>query len=103
MSLENEIGILGTKIGHIDEAVSNMNKNVNTILEKLDQQNGDLIRAKKDIDYLKEELTKTKNENETSKDNIWEEFRRRSKMTMWIVGTSISASFLAMAVLKYFG
>lgn len=103
MTIENEIGILSTKIGHIDEAVSGMNKNVNIILEKLDQQNGDLIRAKKDIEFIKKETEDNKTEHKEDISILWKELRRRDKKIMWLTGTGISVAVLIMAAFNYFG
>lgn len=102
MTIENKIAVLGSKLEHIDAAIAEMNKNVDIILEKLNQQNGDLIKAEKDIEYLKEEIKENKLEHKEEISILWSELRRRDKKTMWILTTAISAAVLIMAALNLF-
>jgi chromosome segregation ATPase len=92
-----EIAVLNNKLQHIDESIGDINRNVNAILEKINKQNGDLIKAEKDIEYLSKELDETKKEHEKEIETLWNELRRRDKKVMWIIGLVVTITMGLMA------
>ncbi len=103
MTLKDEnhdLAVINQKLQHIDEAISGMNQNVKIILEKLNKQNGDLIKAQTELGYLKAEISENKKESKEQSDILWKELRRRDKVSMWKMGViaTVLVGFAAMIV-----
>jgi len=81
-----DMGVFANRLDHIDESINSVSKNIQTILDKLGQQNGDLIKAQTEIVYLKKEVQESKEEREKEIKTLWEELRRRDKKAMWTIG-----------------
>ena len=81
-----DMGVFANRLDHIDESISGVSSDIKTILDKLGQQNGDLIKAKTEIDYLKKEVTESKQESKKEIETLWEELRRKEKKSMWVIG-----------------
>ena len=79
MPPNQEFAVINNKLQHIDEAIIGMTQTLKDILEKVNHQNGSLIEAKKDIEFLKSEIKENKEEREKEIKILWEELRRKEE------------------------
>lgn len=118
-----DMAVFANRLNHIDEAISGVGNDIKTILEKLGQQNGDLIKAKTEIDYLKKEIKDGKENNEKEIKEIketqekeikilWEELRRKEESRKedeksrdvkqrWWVTTIIGGIVIIWSIIQY--